>query len=91
MISQISAAPVDDAGFECGQLFLIACILRNKWAVGRTGPGAWLITLLEVRDANGWEVLVEYGHSLLRLACTVDHIANASFPGCMQAQRRYLL
>ena len=58
MISQISAAPVDDAGFECGQLFLIACILRNKWAVGRTGPGAWLITLFEVRDANGWEVSV---------------------------------
>lgn len=41
MVSQISAAPVNEAGFECGQLFLIACILRNKWAVGaekdRTG------------------------------------------------------
>ena len=90
MVSQISAAPVEEAGIECGQLFLITCILRNKWAVGRTGSGAWLITLFEMRDANGWEVSVEYGNRLLRLACTVI-MATTSFPGYMYAQRRYLL
>ena len=43
MVRQISAAPVDEAGFECGQLFLIACILRNKWAGGRMDRTGYLV------------------------------------------------
>ena len=42
---------------------------EQVWAVGGEDRVAWSITLFEVRDANGWVILVPRAQSLFVEAC----------------------